>query len=184
MADAVATAQEELAQGVKRGELTRDPYRFVLGALSVTLGLFPGFVARIEAAAEGARVPLSAEEKAVFRRDLRDSLRQEAGNLARAINRRTALLSGAGAMAVALIAGTGGYLLGRGSVREEVAVLEARLALGSGASRAWLSLIQANSDPRPALTAGNSWQDQASGRRAAEVRLWLDPAAASVPPHR
>lgn len=184
LAEAVAAAQEELAQGVKRGELTRDPYRFVLGALSVTLGLFPGLVSRMEEAVERARVPLSAEEKATFRRDVRDGLRLEAGKLAKATNRRTALLAGAALALAVLVDAAGGYWLGRSSIREDVTALEARLALNPGVSRAWLELMRANPDPWPAIAAAATWQDPATQRRAGEFRLWMDQAPAAAPPRR
>ncbi|MBB5696043.1 hypothetical protein [Muricoccus pecuniae] len=184
LAEAVASAQAEISEAVRRAELTRDPYRFVLGALFVSLGLFPRLVERMEEAAEAARVPMTSEEKAAFRRDVRDGLRQEAGNLARATTRRTALLAGA-ALALTALAGVGGgYLLGRSSVREEVAALNARLALPSDASRAWLELMRANPDPRPAIAAGAAWQDPATQRRAVEFRLWTDPPPATAPPRR
>lgn len=184
LAEAVAAAQAELAQSVKRGELTRDPYRFVLGALSATLGLFPGLVSRMEEAAQSARVPLSAEEKAALRRDVRDGLRQDAGKLAKSINRRTALAGGAAIAVAALVGAGGGYWLGRSSLREDITALEARLALNPGVSRAWLELMRANPDPRPAIAAASTWQDPATQRRAGEFRLWMDPAPAPAPPRR
>ena len=88
LAEAVDAAQEELHEAIRRAELERDPYRFVLGALSMSLGLFPGLMRRMETAAEAARVPMTLEEKAAFRREVREGLRQEAGKLAKAVNGR------------------------------------------------------------------------------------------------
>lgn len=184
LAEAVAAAQAELAEGVRRGELARDPYRFVIGALSATVGLFPRLVARMEAAAEAARLPMTPEDKAAFRRDLRDGLRQEAAKLARTAARRTALLAGVAVAGAGLAGGVGGFLLGRSAVRDDVAALGGRLSMEGGAARAWLDLVRANPDPRPAMAAGTAWQDPATQRRAIELRLWTDPPPATAPPRR
>ncbi len=184
LVQAVVRAQEELGRAAATGAMQRDPYRFVLGGLSATLGLFPGLVSRMEEAAEDARVPFSAEEKAGFRRDVRDGLRLEAGKLAKAINQRTALLAGATLAVAVLAGGAGGFWLGRSSIREDVTALEARLTLNPGVARAWLELMRANPDPRPAIAAAATWQDPATQRRAGDFRLWMDQAPATAPPRR
>lgn len=184
LAEAVASAQVELAEGVRRGDLTRDPYRFVIGALSATVGLFPRLVERMEAAAEAARAPLSSEDKAALRRDVREGLRQEAGKLASATVRRTAIFAGVAVAGAGLAGGVGGFFLGRAGVRDDVVMLSGRLSMDAGAARAWSDLVRANPDPRPAMAAGTAWQDPATQRRAIELRLWTDLPSAAAPPRR
>ena len=184
LAEAVAAAQEDLHEAVRRAELGRDPFRFVLGALSMTLGLFPQLVARMERAAEAARVPMTPEDKTAFRREVREGLRQEVGKLARATSRRTAALVGAAIAGAALAGGAGGFILGRATTRVDVASLSGALSMDAGAVRTWLDLMRANSDPRPALAVGTSWKDPATQRRAVEFRLWTDPPPATAPQRR
>ena len=179
LSGAVAAAQEELAQGVQRGDLSRDPYRFVLGALSVTVGLFPQLVERMERAAEGARVPMSAEEKAAFRRDVREGLRVEAGKLASATSRRTALIAGAVMALTAVVSGLGGYLLGRSAESAELraasATIYPALMDGSASARVWADAIRRNDLPGlMARCTGAAVRMDPSGRQVCSVPLWLD----------
>ena len=184
LAEAVEAAQDELQEAIRRAELGRDPSRFVLGALSISLGLFPRLVERMEEAAEAARLPMSPEEKAALRRDVREGLRQDAGKLARSANRRTAAIVGGAIALAALVGAAGGFLVGRSSSQADVASLSGALSVDSGAARAWADLVRANPDPRPALSAGTAWQDPTTQRRAVEFRLWTDPPSATAPPRR
>jgi len=51
-ADVVRAAQEDIAMGVDRAGWRDDPLRHPMAALSTTIGLFPGFLERMEAVAE------------------------------------------------------------------------------------------------------------------------------------
>lgn len=140
IAAAVAEAQEKLARAGGEGAFARDPYRIALAGLSVTVGVFPKVVRRIEDALSGVltelsalvrtvRHPLTDAERAALQRDVVDAVRGSAretmsaavAEIPRAMNLRSlALVAGGGVLALALV-GVGSFYAGRESVRAETA---------------------------------------------------------------
>lgn len=112
-ADLVRQAQDDLAQGVERAGLARDPYRFLMGALSHALGVFPAFVQRLDGAIDHARQPVdpAAVERTIERLEKAAARGADlrAADLARAHNRRTLVTYG-GAFAVGILVAAGGDL--------------------------------------------------------------------------
>jgi hypothetical protein len=96
-------AQRALTEGIAKAGLQRDPFRFPLEALALTVSLFPELVQHLEA----TRQPVQTEEmrKAVVR-----GVSDCANDAVRALNVRNSLV-GAGLLATALLVGAvGGYL--------------------------------------------------------------------------
>lgn len=182
---AVAAAQGEFARAIEGAELRRDPLRFVLVALSDTLGVLVKTTRRWEGAVGdviAASRPLSQDERASLLREVvgaakdgaldgaNTGMRAEARRMIRTLDRGLAVRIG-------LWVG-GAYVAGA------LTVLGVLLAGQFGpfsrqaeSAAAWSELEQNNPDPRPALAAGEVRTDRASGRRYyAGVSLWLDPS--------
>ena len=171
---AVAEAQAEIAAAVEKGGLRRDPLRFVLGALSAALGVFPQAVRRVEAAAETSGSPLPPRAEAELLRRVEDAARRGAATAGPALQRRTAALVGT-AVALAAAAGAAlGWSAGRASVPAEVIVAEQGLRLSLGAAQAWLPILRANPDPRPAVARGQVFRDERTGWKVGTVTLYLE----------
>jgi hypothetical protein len=175
LAAAVVEAQAALEAAVEQGGLRRDPLRFVLGALSATLGIFPEAVRRFEGAAEASRAPLSPKAEADLLRRVEEAARRGAASAGPAVTRRTSVLAGAALAAATLAGAVGGWLAGRASVPAEVALAERSLRMSLGAAEAWLPILRANPDPRPAVARGQVFRDERTGWRAGTVTLYLQP---------
>lgn len=159
IAAVVAEAQAKLAEAGNTGAMGRDPYRVALAGLSVTIGVFPTIVRRIEDAlsstvvelwklVQAVRHPLSEDERAILRREVvqaidqaaRERLGDAAESVQRAMNLRS--LAGVGAvMAVSLaIVGIAAFFGGRASARLEaemwVAAQRADIAFSDGRAAA------------------------------------------------
>ncbi|MBX9701729.1 MAG: hypothetical protein K2X74_20005 [Acetobacteraceae bacterium] len=173
--EVVETAQAELAEAVEVGGLRRDPLRFVLAALSSALGVFPAAVRRVEAASEAVRQPLSPKAEAELLRRVEEAARRGAAGAGPAIARRTAVLASALLAAAALLGTAGGWWAGRASVPVEVEVAERGIRMSLAASEAWLPILLANPDPRPALARGQVFRDERTGWRAGTITLYLEP---------
>ena len=110
----ILAAREALAQAVHKGNLTRDPLRFALGAISDALG---AFLAGIKA----TRQPIDPEAQAEMVRQViaaaAGGANKEAARLARTHNRRTLLLAALTLFGVAGAATGGGYVWGQASGR-------------------------------------------------------------------
>lgn len=183
--EAVEAAQAELAEAVDAGGLRRDPLRFVLAALSSALGVFPAAVHRVEAASETARQPLSPKAEAELLRRVEEAARRGAAAAGPAIAHRTAVLAGVALAAAASLGAAGGWWAGRTSVPGEVAVAERGIRMSLAAAEAWLPILRANPDPRPALARGQAFRDERTGWRAGTITLYLEPSeAAPAPPRR
>lgn len=182
--EAVEAAQAELAEAIETGGLRRDPLRFVLAALSSALGVFPAAVRRVEAASETVRQPLSPRAEAELLRRVEEAARRGAASAGPAIARRTAVLAGVALTAAALLGAAGGWWAGRASVPGEVAVAERGIRMSLAASEAWLPILRANPDPRPALARGQAFRDERTGWRAGTVTLYLEPGEAAPAPLR
>jgi len=173
--EAVEAAKAELAEAVDAGGLRRDPLRFVLAALSSALGVFPVAVRRVEAASEAVRQPLSPKAEAELLRRVEEAARRGAAAAGPAIARRTAVLASASLAAAALLGAALGWWAGRASVPAEVEVAERGIRMSLAASEAWLPILLANPDPRPALARGQAFRDERTGWRAGTITLYLEP---------
>lgn len=154
LGEAVSEAQAKLLEAGSTGAFARDPYRIALAGLSVTIGVFPRFVRRIENAFSGVvgeltdlvramRHPLTETERAILTREVvstidraaRDSIGTAASALPRAIDRRSLALVAA-TLSVSLAAvGVGAFYAGRSTATQEArtwaAAQRADLTLGS-----------------------------------------------------
>jgi hypothetical protein len=180
---AVEAARAELAEAVEAGGLRRDPLRFVLTALSSTLGVFPAAVRRVEAASETARQPLSPEAETELLRRVAEAARRGAATAGPSVARRTAVLAGMSLVGAALLGGACGWWAGRASVPAEVALADRGIRMSLAASEAWLPVLQANPDPRPALERGRVFRDERTGWRAGTITLYLEPGGPPPTPH-
>jgi hypothetical protein len=201
---AVAEAQTQLAEAGSSGVLARDPYRLALAGLSVTIGVLPKVVRRIEGALSGVvvelgglvaavRHPLTQAEREALRRDILETTRAsvsgaaaDVARLARARDRRSLAVAFAGGMAALAITGGGAYWTGRISARAEaaaqvraeradVAFAQEHVTVPLETARLWLRLIRANEDPAAAIAQAKQVGAEKDGRRFAAVPLWLDP---------
>jgi hypothetical protein len=182
----VRAAQDELARGVERAGLLRDPYRHLVAAQSATLDVFPAVVRVLHAAIAHAREPVDPASVEKLAHAAAGGAERNAAKLARTHALRTALLAAATLAGAVLVAGIGGYTWGYRSARGETqavaaGVQQAAFQHGPAAAAAWLGLMVAN-DPVQAL-AGCSGSDVKviGGRRACTVPLWLDPPKAQPP---
>jgi hypothetical protein len=182
----VREAQAEMARGVERAGLLRDPYRHLMAAQSATLDVFPAVLRTLRAALEQARQPVDPASVEKLARAAATGAEHNAAKLARTHALRTVLVA-AGVMAGAvLVAGVGGYAWGYRRASNqlhavEAGVQQAALQRGPRGALAWLGLMNAN-DPTQAL-AGCSGDTVKviGGRRACEVPLWLDPPKSGAP---
>lgn len=174
--EAVEAARAELAEAVEAGGLRRDPLRFVLAALSSALAVFPTAVQRVEAASEVVRQPLSPKAEAELLRRVEQAAKRGAATAGPAIGRRTAVLAGLSLAATTVLGAAAGWWLGRTSLPAEVVVAEHRIQMSLAASAAWIPILQANPDPRPALARGQTFRDERTGWRAGTVTLYLEPS--------
>lgn len=184
----VRQAQAELAEGVQRAGLARDPYRHLMAALSHSLGVFPALVQRLDQVEHHGGGPIDPELRTALllevgkgtRAGANDAMRVEAARTHRILNRDFAVRVG---LSVA-----GAFMLG---VALTYGVLRAT-QLGPfdrdvQAAAAWHDIEQRNPDPRQMLGAAEIRTDKPSGRRYyAGVSLWLDalgppPGAGSRP---
>jgi hypothetical protein len=88
----VEAAQKALAEGIAKAGLQRDPLRFPLESLAMTVGLFPELVQHLEA----TRQPVQDEE---LRKAVTRGVADCANDTVRALNVRNSLI-GAGLLAV------------------------------------------------------------------------------------
>ena len=155
IAAVVAEAQAKLAEAGNTGAMGRDPYRVALAGLSVTIGVFPTIVRRIEDAlsstvvelwklVQAVRHPLSEDERAILRREVvqavdqaaRERLGDAAEGLQRAMNLRSLALIGAALAVSWATVGVGAFFGGRASAKLEaemwVAAQRADIAFSDG----------------------------------------------------
>lgn len=138
LGEAVREAQAQLAEAGSTGPFARDPYRIALAGLSVTIGVFPRFVRRIEGSISGVvgeltelvramRHPLTEAERAILTREVvstidraaQESLRSAATAIPRSIDRRSLALVAAALSSSLAIVGSGAFFAGRWSATEE-----------------------------------------------------------------
>ena len=189
----VLDAQASLAEGVEKAGLGRDPYRFLMGALSQALGVLPAFMGKLDGAIDHARQPVDpvALERSMvlvverLERAAARGVNQHMLAMVRAHNLRTLLLYGGAFVAAVLVALGGGFWWGQASANGSVHETEARLAqafqAGPGAAVAWANLIQWN-DINGSLASCKSDAGRVeAGRRACAVPLWIEPPSQTVP---
>lgn len=203
---AVLEAQEELKRAGGEPPFSRDPYRLVLAGLSVTLGVFPKVVRRIENALSGATSQLSAlvetvrhpftdEERGALRREMKEAVRAaskesavEIASAARATDRRSLALAFGGGMLALALTGVAAFFAGKWSARDaaraEIAAARAELDIGQqrvsmapAHAQMWQRLWLANPDIVEAVRRAQNVTADQTGRRAGAVPLWLDPPA-------
>ncbi len=177
---AVAEAQAKLAEAGETPEMRRDPYRFALAGLSLTIGALPRTVRAWDEAVKdviAARHPLTQKERADLARALVEATkegayegtRKEAARMIRRLDRNLAVrmglyVGGAFVAGCVLTVGALAYFTG-GPFRPDVE-----------AGAAWRELVQLNPDPRPLLAAGEVRTDRTGRRYHAGVSLWMDPS--------
>lgn len=177
----VAQAQAELAEAVERAGLGRDPYRFLVGALAQTLGVFPSFVGRLDAAVEHARQPMDPAALARLEAAAAIGAARHTAEIARAHARRTALLFSVSLISVAIIASSAGFMWGRTKVQDTERRLAAAFTDGAEAASHWVTLMENNDLPRALslCTGARTYTDQ-TGRKACLFSLYLE-APSNVP---
>lgn len=173
--EAVEAARSKLSYAIDAGDLRRDPLRFVLAALSSSLVVFPAAVRRVEAASETVRQPLSPKAEADLLRRVEEAARRGAATAGPVIARRTAIFAGAALSAVATLGTVAGWWAGRASLPGEVAITEHQIRTSLSAAAAWVPILQANPDPRPALARSQAFRDERTGWRAGTITLYLEP---------
>lgn len=173
--EAVEAARSELSEAIDAGGLRRDPLRFVLAALSSSLVVFPAAVRRVEAASETVRQPLSPKAEAELLRRVEEAARRGAVTAGPMLARRTAILAGAALFAAAMLGGVAGWWASRISLPGEVAIAEHQIRASLAAAAAWVPILQANPDPRPALARSQAFRDERTGWRAGTITLYLEP---------
>lgn len=185
-ADVIRAAQEDIATGVDRAGWRDDPLRHPMAALSTTIGLFPGFLERMEAVAERMRCPVTDDELSRLQAAVIRGADRRAAELARAHNRRTLLFGGLAVVVGLAVAAGGGALWGAAAANERVRETERRLAIafqdGPDAAAAWVNLMEQN-DVLRALNVckgSHAFVDQ-SGRKACALPVFLEPPARPVP---
>lgn len=178
----IQAAREALAQAVQKGNLTRDPLRFVLGGISDALG---AFLAGIKT----TRQPIDPAAQAEMVRQVvaaaAAGANREAARLARTHSRRTLLLAALTLFGVVGAATCGGYVWGQARAAANIQMTTVELATvfrdGPASARSWLELMR-NNDVQAALqhcTGQATWTDQ--GRQACALPIWLNTAAAEPP---
>jgi hypothetical protein len=171
--EAVHEARADIAAGIERGGLRRDPLRYPLAALSTVVGLFPEFLDEIQR----ARAPWTQDERraavadAVARMDARLVYRMIQFNrwaIAIALFLGVAMASGVG---------TASYWWGYRSAENRLVDIPAALgaALTGRDAAVWLDLMRNNDIARANRTCSAQ-----NGRNACSFSLWADP----MPPPR
>jgi hypothetical protein len=176
----IRQAQDELSESVERAGLARDPYRFVVGAIAHTLGVFPSVLQRLERAVERARQPIDPASLERLEAAAASGAARRAAELARASNLRTFLLAGTITACTLLATGAGGYWWGRHAQVEAIVSTEAGLAAtafrdGPAAAASWLNLMRSNDVDIMLATCTGKAVVVVDGRRACGLAAWLDP---------
>lgn len=186
-AKAIAIAQAEIAEGVERGGLRNDAYRFPLAALSTVIGVFPDFLGQVRQAAHETRLPLDPASLTRLEQAAAEGASRASSALVRAHNRRSVIL-GSLAVAVLVAAGLGGgYWWGRSDAITRFQLSESGFSSimhdNPDAANGWLTIARLNSY---ALVMGACRKASQivtpDGRHACLAPLWLDDEVAPPPP--
>ncbi len=197
--EALRDAQASLEQAVVQGNLSKDPMRFPLGALAVTLGamhkMFTAHVAQSKAishemerrAAEIVPLPIEPASLSRLEKAAARGAERAAGDLARVHYLRTVLAGSLAVMTIAAAGVGGGYWWGRSDAMTRFRIADAGFAAmvhdNPTAATGWLNLAQLN-DYAKVMSAcqGSAGFTDASGRHACAVPLWLEDQPPSAPP--
>lgn len=178
----IRQAQDELTESVERAGLARDPYRFVVGAISHTLGMFPSIVHRLETAVETARQPIDPAAIERLESAAASGAAQRAGELARAHNWRTITIAMAVLVGVAVAGVAGGvWAERRAQLATDAGIAAEAVRQGPSGASEWLVWMQ-NNDVNELRGACDKSTVLLGGRRACAVGLWLDPPMNPAPP--
>ncbi len=199
--EAIRYAQGELERSVQQANLTKDPLRLPLGALSVTLGaMHQLFTANVEQsrsvaadldrrAAEVARHPIDPAAIEALTKAAATGADRRAAAIAREHSRRTSLTIALAIVVPAALALMSGYVWGHASavrgVHETEAGLDAAFRDGPDSAAGWLNLMRLNNLPKvlAACASDRAFRDP-SGRGACNAPLWLQPPTAPPPPRK
>ena len=170
--EAIRDAQAEIAASVDLAGLRRDPLRYSFAALSAVVGLFPGFLARVDAAVDRAHAPWTEDERraavadAVTRMDARLAFRMVQ------FNRWAIGLAVLLGMAMAGGAWGGGYWWGYRAAEDRLVNVPAALgeALTARDAGVWVNLIRNNDIGRVNRTC-----NEQNDRKACAFWLWTEP---------
>ena len=186
-AKAVAAAQAEIAQGVERGGLRNDAYRFPLAALGSVIGVFPEFLSKVRQATHETRLPLDPASLVRLEEAATEGASRAAGALVRAHNRRSVIVGSIAVATLALGAFGVGYWRGH-----DDAITRFQLAEGGFAAMmhdsptvasGWLALVRRNDyDTLMGACRGSSGFTTPEGRHACLAPLWLDDEKAAASP--
>lgn len=186
---AIETAQAEIAEGVEKGGLRNDVYRFPLAALSTVIGVFPEFLSQVRQAAHETRMPLDPAFLTRLEQAATEGAYRSSAALVRAHNRRSVVI---GSVAVAvLVVGSlvGGYWWGRSDAIGRFRLAEAGFAAAMhnspAAATGWLSLARMNDyDTMMNACRGAGGFRTAEGRHACNAPIWLDEDTATAAPEK
>jgi hypothetical protein len=177
----VAAVRARLAQATRDAGMDGDP----MGEVVLALGEVLEVQAEHARLGEAQRQPLTPAERVQLLQATEKAaglaVRRVSGEVVGAANRRAAILVGLGLAGLLAAAAGGGYVAGQLAVAAEVRSVEAGLQLSLGAGAAWLALMRANPDPRPALAAAVVRVDMVGRPYYEGVSLWREPPA---PPRR
>jgi len=157
-----------------------------MGALSTTIGLFPGFLERMEDVAERMRRPVTDDELNRLQTTIIRGADRRAAELARAHNLRTLLIYGGAFVACVVLAAGGGFWWGQATAADSIQETEQRLALafrnGPDAATVWVKLMEQNDIGKAlAQCTGQRTYVDATGRKACAVPLWIEPPKRTPP---
>ena len=186
-ARAVAAAQAEITQGVERGGLRNDAYRFPLAALGSVIGVLPEFLSRVRQATHETRLPLDPASLVRLEEAATAGASKAASALVRAHNRRSVII-GSIVVAMLVLGGFGGgYWCGHRDAITRFHLAEAGFAAmmhdNPAAATGWLNLARLN-DYGLVMGAchGSSEIRTPDGRHACSAPIWLDDETAAPPP--
>lgn len=182
----IQQAQNELLESVEKAGLGRDPYRFAVGAIAHTLGVFPAIVRRLEAGNDRLVTQFDPAAVARVEKAAANGAERRVTALVRAHRWRTVLIAAAVIVGALAVGGAAGFLAGRNTQIATGSRLEAAAFRdGSDAADTWLNLMQANNGNavRSACAAATAVTD--GGRKACAIGLWVEapgnPAPRTVP---
>ena len=171
--EAVHEARADIASGIERGGLRRDPLRYPLVALSTVVGLFPEFLDEIQR----VRAPWTQDER---RAAVADAVaRMDTRLVGRMIQFNRWAIASALLLGVALAGGVGvaSYWWGYRAAEDRLIGVPADLgaALNARDAAVWLDLMRSNDIARVNRVCAAQ-----NGRNACSFVMWSEP----VPPPR
>ena len=158
--EAVRHAQAELERAVRDGNLAKDPMRFPLGALAVTLGaqyrlhvdnvrqlraVVAGVEQQMSAAIEVARQPVDLKAIKQLETAAATGADRRAAELARAHNWRTIIIAAAVLVGGVMAGAVGGVLADRHfQIATEAGITAEAFSDGPAAAAGWLNFMRSN----------------------------------------